>query len=217
MTKEQSIVDFYAKIQKLNDTVRTGWLDWGAHRERLESISEHIFEVAMLAILMKSQYQYNVDIAKVVYMAVIHELGEITIGDYMPCEIGRSDKAHIEHAAVHELLGDLLDISEIEAIFLEFDEGKTPEARLAFQCDKLAFCIKCKWYDEESCVDMQHLENSRAFHEPQLQQLYKDGMSWSETIFAYNKQKYDFDDNFLAILDYLSAHRIHAKIDPVHP
>ena len=71
MTKEQSIVDFYAKIQKLNDTVRTGWLDWGAHRERLESISEHIFEVAMLAILMKSQYQYNVDIAKVVYMEVI--------------------------------------------------------------------------------------------------------------------------------------------------
>ena len=195
MTKEQSVVDFYAKIQKLNDTVRTGWLDWGVRRERIESISEHIFEVAMLAILMKSQYQY----------------------DYMPCEISQPDKAHIEHAAVHELLGDLLDVSEIEAIFLEFDEGKTPEARLAFQCDKLAFCIKCKWYDEESCVDMQHLENSRAFHEPQLQQLYKDGMSWSETIFAYNKQKYDFDDNFLAILDYLSAHQIHAKIDPVHP
>lgn len=36
MTKEQSVVDFYAKIQKLNDAVRTGWLDWGAHRERLE-------------------------------------------------------------------------------------------------------------------------------------------------------------------------------------
>lgn len=215
MTKEQSVVDFYAKIQKLNDTIRTGWQDWGVRRERIESIGEHVFEVAMLAILMKSQYQYDVDIAKAVFMAVIHELGEIIIGDYMPFEISPAEKERIERAAVHKLLDGLLDAAEIEAAFLEFDEGKTPEAKLAFQCDKMSFCMKCKWYDEESCVDMQHQENSRAFHDPRFQQLYRDGMSWSEATFLYNKHY--FDDNFLAILDYLSTHQMHAKIDPVHP
>ena len=84
ISKEQSIIEFYGKWQRLSDTIRTGWKLWHVERERVESISEHIFDVAMLAIVMKSQYGYDVDVMKATYMAVIHELGEIVIGDYTP-------------------------------------------------------------------------------------------------------------------------------------
>ena len=152
MQKAKSVVDFLAKCQKLSDTIRTGWDDWHVNRERLESIAEHIFEVAIFTILMKSQYEYDVDIMKVVYMVVIHDLGEIEIGDYTPFQITREEKTRIERAAVHDMLKDLLDGPEIEALFLEFDAHETDEAILAYQCDKAIACLKSKWYDEEGCV-----------------------------------------------------------------
>ena len=35
----------------------------------------------MLAIAMKSEYQYDIDIEKVILMLAVHELEEIVIGD----------------------------------------------------------------------------------------------------------------------------------------
>ena len=46
----------------------------------------------MLAIAMKSEYQYNINIMKVIYMLAIHELGETIIGDLIPFEITNKEK-----------------------------------------------------------------------------------------------------------------------------
>ena len=209
MQKAKSVVDFLSKCYKLSDTIRTGWKDWHVKRERVESIAEHIYEVAMLAILMKSQYEYDVDIMKVVYMAVIHELGEIKIGDYTPFQIDREEKTRIEHAAVHEMLKDILDGSEIEALFLEFDAHETIESKLAYQCDKATAGFKSKWYDEEGCVDLAHQEGCQAIDDPLVQSLLQSGKSWSEMFIEYNLQTIDFDDNFREVLNYAATHRMH--------
>jgi putative hydrolase of HD superfamily len=79
MEKEKRVIDYYVLCNKLKDVIRTGWKDWSVQRERLESVAEHIFGVQMLAIAMKSEYNYDVDILKVVLMIAIHELGEIII------------------------------------------------------------------------------------------------------------------------------------------
>ena len=54
----------------------------------------------MLAIAMKSEYQYDVDIMKVIFMLAIHELGETVIGDLTQFEISKDEKEKIEHEAV---------------------------------------------------------------------------------------------------------------------
>lgn len=208
-SKEQGIIEFYGKWQRLSDAIRTGWKLWHVERERVESISEHIFDVAMLAIVMKSQYQYDVNVMKVAYMAVIHELGEIVIGDYTPYDIAPEEKKQKEHAAVHELLSGLLDGAEIEQIFLEFDARETPEAKLVYQCDKLAAVLKAKWYDEESCVDLAHQEGNYAIDDPATRQLLKTDKSWSEMFSDFNRQNQDFDPNFLAVMDCAKSHTIH--------
>ena len=81
MSKEENVIRYYVLCNKLKNVIRTGWKDWHVDRERIESVAEHIFGVQMLAIAMNSEYEYNVDISKVIMMLAVHELEEILIGD----------------------------------------------------------------------------------------------------------------------------------------
>ena len=84
MSKEEKVFNYYVLCNKLKNIIRTGWKDWKVNRERLESIAEHIYGVQMLAIAMKSEYEYDLDMFKVIFMLAIHELGETRIKDYNP-------------------------------------------------------------------------------------------------------------------------------------
>lgn len=103
MSKEQDVINYYVLCNKLKNVIRTGWLDWKVQRNRLESIAEHIYGVQMLAIAMKSVYQYDIDIMKVIYMLAIHELGETIIGDLTQFQISKEEKEKKEHEAVHSI------------------------------------------------------------------------------------------------------------------
>lgn len=61
MCKEQNVLNYYVVCNKLKNVIRTGWKDWKVKRERIESVAEHIYGVQMLAIAMKSEYQYDID------------------------------------------------------------------------------------------------------------------------------------------------------------
>jgi len=74
MDKEKKVIDYYVLCNKLKNIIRTGRKDWNVQRERIESVAEHIFGVQMLAIAMKSEYKYDIDIMKVIFMIAIHEL-----------------------------------------------------------------------------------------------------------------------------------------------
>ena len=68
MSKEENVIKYYVLCNQLKNVIRTGWKEWHVKKERLESVAEHIFGVQMLAIAMKSEYQYNIDIMKVILM-----------------------------------------------------------------------------------------------------------------------------------------------------
>lgn len=202
MTKEENVINYYILCNKLKNVVRTGWLDWKVQRERIESIAEHIFGVQMLAIAMKSEYQYDVDIMKVIYMLAIHELGETIIGDLTQFQIDRNEKERIEHEAVHNILSSMLDGEEIEKLFLEFDEHKTKESIFAYQCDKLECDIQCKLYDQEGCVDLNHQEGNNTINDELVKKLLTNGESWSNMWLDFGQKKYPYDEHFMAVSSY---------------
>ena len=202
MCREKNVINYYVLCNKLKNVIRTGWLDWNVNRERVESIAEHIFGVQMLAIAMKSEYGYDVDILKVIYMLAIHELGEAIIGDLTQFQISKKEKEIIEHEAVHKILGSLLDGEEIEKLFLEFDNKQSKEAIFAYQCDKLECDLQCKLYDQENAVDFNKQENNKTFYDEEVQKLYKDGLSWSEMWITFGQNRYNYDDNFRAVSNY---------------
>ena len=208
MEKEKNVINYYVLCNKLKNVIRTGWKDWSVQRERLESVAEHIFGVQMRAIAMKSEYNYDVDILKVIMMIAIHELWETVIWDLTEFQISREEKERIEHEAVHKILEDLVDGEEIEKIFLEFDEHKTKEANFAYQCDKLECDLQCKLYDEEWCVDLSKQESSNAIENERVQKLLKENKTWSEMWLEYDMDNIPYDENFKAISNYAIHHEI---------
>lgn len=208
MEKEEKVINYYVLCNKLKNVIRTGWKDWSVQRERLESIAEHIFGVQMLAIAMKSEYNYDVDISKVILMIAIHELWETIIWDLTEFQISREEKEKIEHEAVHKILSDLVDGEDVEKLFLEFDNHKTKEANFAYQCDKLECDLQCKLYDEEWCVDLTKQKSCNAAENEKVQQLLKENKTWSDMWLQYDSENIPYDENFLAMIKYAQNHKI---------
>ena len=208
MSKEENVIKYYVLCNKLKNVIRTGWMDWKVQRDRIESVAEHIFGTQMLAIAMKSEFEYDIDIMKVIYMLAIHELGETVIGDLTQFQIDKTQKEKIEHEAVHKILSSLIDGEQIEKLFLEFDAHETPEAMFAYQCDKLECDIQCKLYDQEKCVDLAHQEGNNTTNDETVKKLLDSGKSWSDMWLEFGQSKYPYDKNFLAVSNYVKDNNI---------
>ena len=211
MSKEENVIKYYVMCNKLKNVIRTGWKNWNVERERVESVAEHIFGVQILAIAMKSEYEYDIDIMKVVFMLAVHELGEIVIGDLTMFEISKEEKAKREKEAVHKILCGLLDGKEIENLFTEFDSHSTKEAMFAYQCDKLECDLQSKLYDEEGCVDLNKQENNDSLENELVKKLLSEEKSWSGMWLRFGQTVYPYDDNFKNVSKYALNNNISKK------
>ncbi len=211
MSKEENVIKYYVMCNKLKNVIRTGWKNWNVERERVESVAEHIFGVQMLAIAMKSEYEYDIDIMKVVFMLAVHELGEIVIGDLTMFEISKEEKAKREKEAVHKILCGLLDGKEIENLFTEFDSHSTKEAMFAYQCDKLECDLQSKLYDEEGCVDLNKQESNDLLENELVKKLLSEEKSWSGMWLRFGQTVYPYDDNFKNVSKYALNNSISKK------
>lgn len=196
--KEKSVIEFYLMCNKLKRVIRTGWQDWNVKAERLESVAEHIYGVQMLALAMKSQYQYDIDISKVIKMLAVHELEEIFIGDLTLFQISKEEKDILGHEAVSKVLKDLIDRQEIKSLIMEFDERKTREAKFAYQCDKLECDLQSRVYDTNAEVplDAESQINNSAYLNEDVQDLLAKGKSFSQMWMQFGRNRYPYDENF---------------------
>ena len=202
MNREEKVINFYVICNRLKSVIRTGWKDWQVKKERIESVAEHIYGTQMLALAVYSEYNYNIDIVRVIYMLAVHELGETIIGDYNPFDISKEEKIKIEHEAIHNILKKLSKGIDIENLLLEFDENNTPEAKFAYMCDKMECDIQCKLYDEAGCVDVNNPSVFNNLNEAE-QSLVKAGQKWSELWLNYDQEHCGYDENFTALSNYL--------------
>lgn len=206
MEKAKKVIDYYILCNRLKNVIRTGWKNWKVSADRLESVAEHVYGVQMLAIAMNSEYNYDIDIEKVIYMLAIHELGETIIGDITQFQIDKEEKEKIEHQAVHEILENLIDGEEIEKLFLEFDKHETKEAMFAYQCDKLECDIQSKLYDQY--VDLNHQEGNDTANDSFVQEIMKEGGTFSDMWIKFGQRKYPYDENFMSVSQYVLKNKI---------
>ena len=211
MSKESNVISFYVLCNKLKDVIRTGWLDWHVDRNRIESVAEHIYGVQMLAIAIQSEYNYEIDLKKVIMMIAVHELEEIEIGDLTHFQISKEDKNKIGHKAVDKVLESLTLKEDIKSLVMEFDERKTKEALFAHYCDKLECDIQSKLYDEENCVDLNNQEDNKSANHPKVKKLLDEGLSFSEMWMKYGQERYNYDENFKSISNFVLTHKINNK------
>lgn len=211
---EQNVIKYYVLCNRLKNVIRTGWKDWKVKKERLESVAEHIYGVQMLAIAMHSEYKYNLDLNKILFMLAIHELEEIIIGDLTFLQISEEDKLKLGHEAIEKVLSGLHKKDELRNLILEFDERKTEEAKFAYHCDKLECDIQCKLYDEENLVDINDQDENKVYRNDKIKELLKNGeATWSGLWLDFDRDKFIDDENFLNVLDYVKNNKISEKID----
>ena len=200
-------MQFYLLATQLKYKIRSGWDEkhWNVSKERLESIAEHVYGTCILALAIDSEFETNLDISKVIKMLVLHELGEVVIGDITPFDnISPEEKMEKEHAAIKEVLGDLIKKEEYFALLFEFDERKTKEAIFAYHCDKLEANIQAKVYQDMGCQNsLDNQKDNVVFKSEKVQQMIKDGAKTAFDIwYEYDKSLYN-DEKFFALLDYI--------------
>ena len=107
---------------------------------RSENDAEHAWHMAIMAYLLREYSNEEVDIAKVMLMCLIHDIVEIDAGDtYAYDEEGIKTQKAREDAAKDRIFSLLPEDqkAELTALFDEFEEYRTPEAKYAHAMDNL--------------------------------------------------------------------------------
>ena len=122
--KEKNVLQFYVLCNRLKHLIRSGWIAWNVKKDRVESVAEHIYSTQMLAIAMYSEFNYDIDLAKVLKMLAIHELEE-TIMVILHLSTRSEKKQEIGHKAILKALEPLADKQHWIDLIIEFDARKT--------------------------------------------------------------------------------------------
>lgn len=150
MISEKEFLDLFLEIGLLKKVQRTGWVLKGV--KDVESVAEHTWRVAMLALILSPQLKLNQ--LKIVKMALIHDLGEVVIGD-IKWESGKKvigsqeEKHRDEKKAIRKMFADNPNFQEYVLLWKEFNEQKTREAKILKQLDKLEMTIQALEYQKE--------------------------------------------------------------------
>lgn len=127
---------FIREIDKEKSVFRQTWLTDGS---RKENDAEHSWHLAMMALLLSEYANEKVDVLHVMSMVLIHDLVEIDAGDtYAYDSAGNETKRARELKAADRLFNILPEdqAKKLRALWDEFEEGKTAEAKFANTLDK---------------------------------------------------------------------------------
>lgn len=133
----QKQLEFCLKLDEAKNILRQTHL---TKHGRRENDAEHAWHMAVMAYVLRDYANEPVDVGKLLIMCLIHDIVEIEAGDtYAYDEAGKKSQAEREAAARDKLFGMLPEdqAAELAALFDEFDEGKSPEARFANAMDNL--------------------------------------------------------------------------------
>ncbi|KAG1776578.1 HD domain-containing protein [Suillus placidus] len=155
---------FFHVLERLKTQKRTGWVD--NKIPNAESISDHMYRMAILAMCTSDS---TLNISKCVMMAVVHDLAEAQVGDITPREgISKQEKQRLEAEAMSNFVHDMLHGSpaalRIEALWNEYEEGKTNEAKFVKDLDRLEMALQAREYETAHALDLQPFFDSSLPH-----------------------------------------------------
>ncbi|NIY47925.1 HD domain-containing protein [Cedecea colo] len=147
------VIAFLMEIDKLKLVERRTKII--GHR-RQENSAEHSWHFAVAAMSLAPFAPAEVNISRVVQMALLHDIVEIDVGDVLVYDVAaRAAVAEKEAAAATRLFGLLPEPQSREflTLWLEYEAGISADARFAGALDRIL---------------------------PVLQNLYNEGQSWRE-------------------------------------
>jgi putative hydrolase of HD superfamily len=128
---------FIQELDRLKGVLRQTRVLAGA---RQENSAEHSWHLALCAMVLSEYAPVGTDLLRVVRMVLVHDVVEIDAGDAFAYDAAVNvGKEARERLAAERLFGllpsDLAD--DLRALWMEFEEGATPDARFAVALDRL--------------------------------------------------------------------------------
>jgi putative hydrolase of HD superfamily len=169
------ILSAFFEFTHLKQLYRQGWLKRGVPPERCESVAEHSLGVAILALWLSQACFPELDVTKVLCMALLHDFGEIYTGDLIPSDAISADEKHIrEKKSVHQVLGKLPQGEHYLEIWEEFEQDETLEAQFIRQIDRLEMGFQAGIYGLQGLIDPQEFfqTTDQALSDPRLREFF---------------------------------------------
>lgn len=189
------VIDVLEHAGRLKQLFRQGWVDRGVADP--ESVADHCYRVAVMVLLLAGR-DTPVNLGRALTLAIVHDLPEAVAGDATPFDqalneaeaereaIFRQPPAYsteadrakyaAEAAAIAEITAGLSP--ELKTLFIgawdEYEEGKTPEARLVRQVDKLESWLQALEYREQQpglVIESFSIGTNQAVTDPDLRNL----------------------------------------------
>ena len=130
-------IAFALEIDKEKNVFRQTHLSGHGRRE---NDAEHAWHMAVMSYILKEYSNEEIDIAKVMIMCLIHDIVEIDAGDtYAYDEQMKTSQKQREDEAKERIFSILPPDQQAEftALFDEFENAVTPEAKFAHAMDNL--------------------------------------------------------------------------------
>lgn len=196
--KCKEAIQFYCLNYRLKQKKRAGWdnAHWQVQAKRTETIAEHIVSTMALAMAIKAEFQYDINLDTVLTTLALHETGETLIGDITPHDgMSKKTKEQMEKNAIDDALGNLEEKNQMEAFISDFMNQGTKEANFAYLCDKLDPVIQCKIYQDRGLQKpINMLQNSKCLNNPKVKDCIAKG---AKSVFDiwYETEKHHFAEN----------------------
>jgi putative hydrolases of HD superfamily len=187
----------YFRLMRLKRLYRQGWLKRGLPEGLCESVAEHSFGTALLAVLLAGEAGEcgafgRINTSRAALLALVHEMGESYAGDITPVDgVSREAKEKLERDAIMRALEGHPDRDWLLSLWEEFEEGATPEAAFVRQLDRLEMGLQAALQEAEGFPGMGEFYDSarRTVVEPRLSSLLE------EAIAAADKSKWPIDSS----------------------
>ena len=130
-------IEFIKEIDKIKYIQRRTKL---INSNRCENDAEHSWHLAMMTLILAEHSNKPIDVLKVIKMVLIHDIVEIDAGDTF---IYDTQKNHTNTANEFEAAKRIFGIlptkqrDELIDLWMEFEEGKTVDAKFAKAMDRL--------------------------------------------------------------------------------
>ena len=150
----------------LKHTDREGWKRVGILHP--ESVAAHSWGMCWLIMLLAPE---DIDKAKAIELAIIHDLAEARVGDITPHDgVSKAEKRALESRAIASLLAER---PNLQKLWHEYEESITPEAQFVHDIDRLDMALQASFYNRELGADTSELLESaqKSVQDPRVKAL----------------------------------------------
>ena len=150
--KRKDLTPFLQHVLHLKHVKRAGWIS-RAKISNPESVADHSYSMCAISMALSDMLGLNTE--RVMKMAILHDLPESIIGDFVRGEVSKKQKRSDENKAIETILRSISPHirSDYRGVWQEYLLNKTDVARLVHTVDKLEMALQARQYVIEGYPD----------------------------------------------------------------